>query len=221
MFHPDGVVYEAEVVAQGGAPDLRAIGERLAGSALARLSSAWWRGKDWPDVLGFALRFRSPDSQPLAPSVLDQDLLLATIRFPWTTPFAPLTTRFRSFLWNHYHAVSPFEVAPAGRVKLRLRSPRLENSGELSRGEHLRQAVAEGRARWILEARRMQRFALLRSWEPVAEVRLIRPVEIDQAALRFSAFRSGRGLEPVGFVHYLRVAAYAASQRARPGGLPR
>lgn len=217
MFHPEGVIYEAEVVACGQSPDLNAIGERLSGSAIARLSSAWWRGKEWPDVLGFALRFRSPDSQPLAPSAADQDLLLATVRFPWTTPFAPLATRFTTFLWNHYHAVSPFEVSGLGRVKLRLRSPRIENSEKLPRAEHLRRATAEGRAHWVLEARRLERPPLLRTWEPVAEVRLTRPIELDQAALRFSPFRSGRGFEPVGFVHYLRVAAYAGSQRARPG----
>ena len=29
-------------------------------------------------------------------------------------PFAPLVTHFRSFLWNHYHAVSPFELPGMG-----------------------------------------------------------------------------------------------------------
>jgi hypothetical protein len=217
MFHPDGVLYEAEVIGCGESRDLATLGERLAGSAIARLSSAWWRGKDWPDVLGFALRFRSPDSQPLAPRSTDQDLLLATVRFPWTTPFAPLATRFSSFLWNHYHAVSPFEVPGVGRVKLRLRSPRIKNHEGIARAEHLRRTTSESRARWVLEARRLDRSPLLRRWEPVAEVRLLRPIQVDQAALRFSPFRSGRGLAPVGFVHFLRAAAYAASQRARPG----
>jgi hypothetical protein len=39
-----------------------------------------------------------------AASAPDTDLLLATIRFPSTTPFAPLATDVRSFVWNHYHA---------------------------------------------------------------------------------------------------------------------
>jgi hypothetical protein len=39
---------------------------------------------------------------------------------------------------------------------------------------------------------------------------------IDQGRLRFDPFRNGRGIEPVGFVHNLRRAAYWTSQRARP-----
>src|SRR4051794_13282844 len=81
MFHPKGVVYRAEVTP---AKDTRwrAVAERLSGPAMARLSSAWWQERDLPDALGCALRFGD-----------DQDLLLATIRRPWTTPFAPLSTR--------------------------------------------------------------------------------------------------------------------------------
>ena len=216
MFHPDGVTYQARVETCGDALDLYTLGRRLSGDAIVRLSSAWWRGKEWPDVLGIALRFQSPGSHPLTPGIEDQDLLLATVRFPWTTPFAPLATRFGSFLWNHYHAVSPFEVPDVGRVKLRLRSPRLENTGPLSRVEHLERAVVEGRAEWVLEVRRLNRMPLLRQWEPVATVTLTRAIDVDQTALRFSPFRVGRELTPVGFVHYLRVAAYAASQRGRP-----
>lgn len=216
MFHPDGVTYQARVETCGATRELYALGQRLSGDAIVRLSSAWWRGKQWPDVLGLALRFQTPGAQPLAPGASDQDLLLATVRFPWTTPFAPLATRFGSFLWNHYHAVSPFDVPELGKVKLRLRSPRLENSGPLSRAQHLQRAVFEGRAQWILEVRRMKRLALLRHWEPVAALTLTRAIDVDQAALRFSPFRTGRDLKPVGFVHYLRVAAYAASQRGRP-----
>ncbi|HET9930104.1 MAG TPA: hypothetical protein VFQ35_05445 [Polyangiaceae bacterium] len=216
MFHPDGVMYQARVQTCGESPDLYALGMRLAGDAIVRLSSAWWRGKEWPDVLGLAVRFQSPGSQPLTPGPRDQDLLLATVRFPWTTPLAPLATRFGSFLWNHYHAVSPFEAPEIGRVKLRLRSPRIENTGPLSRAEHLERAVVEGRAEWVLEARRLNRMALVRHWEPVAMLTLTRAIDVDQTALRFSPFRTGRDLLPVGFVHYLRVAAYAASQRGRP-----
>ncbi|MFZ5896313.1 MAG: hypothetical protein ACOY0T_34980 [Myxococcota bacterium] len=215
MFHPDGTLYEARLEPWAKAPDLHALAERLAGGALVRLSSAWWRGKDWPDVLGMAVRFCESSPERIQSAAGDQDLLLATIRFPWTTPFAPLTTRFTSFLWNHYHAVSPFQVDGVGRVKLRLRSPRLSNSSGSSRSEHLQAAVAAGRARFVLEARRMDRSPLSRSWEPVAELTLKRPIELDQASLRFSAFRQGRGVRPIGFVHALRVAAYAASQRAR------
>ena len=154
-----------------------------------------------------AVRWAPPDTQ---------DLLLATIRFPWTTPFAPLATDVRSFLWNHYHAVSPFVIAPVGRVKLRMRSPRSQNGSDMPRLAHLAREIEAGRATWTMEARRLAPPFFLRRWEPVARLTLERRVTIDQASLRFSPFNAGRGLRPVGFVHGLRAATYAASQRARP-----
>jgi hypothetical protein len=209
MFHPDGAVYRATVaVAESAPPDLRRVGNRLTGAALVRFSSAWWRApREWPDVLGMAVRWAPPDTQ---------DLLLATIRFPWTTPFAPLATDVRSFLWNHYHAVSPFVIEPVGRVKLRMRSPRIRNRSGVPRLVHLAREIEAGRAIWTLEARRLAPSFFRRRWEPVAQLVLQRRVTIDQAALRFSPFITGRGLLPVGFVHGLRAATYAASQRARP-----
>lgn len=209
MFHPDGVVFSARIEPTSQAPELRRVAERLGNVALVRFSSAWWRApRELPDVLGVALRFHE-QSEP-------QDLLLATIRFPWTTPFAPLVTHFRSFLWNHYHAVSPFEVDGIGLVKLRLRSPRFDNPGRMSRVEHLGSVVTAGRAVYELELRRLAANPLTRRWEPLARVALERPRSVDQQRLRFSPFADGAGLSPVGFVHALRVAAYAASQAARP-----
>ena len=209
MFHPDGAVYRATVtVAESAPPDLQIVGRRLAGVALVRLSGAWWRApREWPDVLGMAVRWGPPDPQ---------DLLLATIRFPWTTPFAPLATDVRSFLWNHYHAVSPFVVPPVGRVKLRMKSPRIRNGRGGPRIAHLARELEAGRATWTMEARRLAPPFFLRRWEPVARLTLQRRETIDQAALRFSPFFTARGLRPFGFVHGLRAATYAASQRARP-----
>jgi hypothetical protein len=215
MFHPDGLVLRAAVEPCAAQPDVAGVAARLAGAALVRFSSALWRGdREWPDVLGVAVRFGWSGSAPNTCS--EQDLLLATIRFPWTMPFAPLATNFRSYLWNHYHAVSPFEVAGVGRVKLRLRSPRLGNGGSRSRARHLLDAVGDGRATFELQLRRLEVSPLARRWEPVARLKLEAPLEVDQAALRFSPFRAGAGIEPSGFVHALRIAAYAASQEARP-----
>ena len=207
MFHPDGAVYRATVaVAETAPPDLRMVGHRLAGEALVRLSGAWWRApREWLDVLGMAVRWAPPDPQ---------DLLLAAIRFPWTTPFAPLATDVRSFLWNHYHAVSPFVIASVGSVKLRMRSPRIRNGSGVPRLAHLGREIEAGRAAWTMEARRLAPPFFLRRWEPVARLTLQRRVTIDEAALRFSPFITGRGLRPVGFVHGFRAATYAASQRA-------
>lgn len=209
MFHPDGLVYLANVEPSARTPDLRQLAERLGPSALLRFSSALWRKPhEWPDVLGAALRFGEGPTR--------QELLLATIRFPWTMPFAPLATNFRSFLWNHYHAVSPFEVDGVGIVKFRLRSPRLSNNNGLTRPEHLHHAVTQGRAVYELELRRLNEPPLSRQWEPVAHITLEKQRVLDQERLRFSPFRDGAGIRPIGFVHALRVAAYAASQQARP-----
>jgi hypothetical protein len=213
MFHPDGVVYSASVVPCGSEPSLGSLAQSLSGAALLRFSSALWRGKhEWPDVLGVALRFQA---KPGAPGS-EQDLLLATIRFPWTMPFAPFATDFRSFLWNHYHAVSPFEVTGLGRFKFRLRSPRLHNGTALSRVEHLQRASADGRASFELQARPLDVSVLERRWLSVVRLDLQELMSVDQAALRFSPFRAGCGIRPIGFVHALRAAAYSASQEARP-----
>ena len=178
-----------------------------------RFSSALWRGEhEWPDVLGAAVRFLPGEKDTGS----EQDLLLATIRFPWTMPFAPFATNFRSFLWNHYHAVSPFLVAGLGPLKLRLRSPRLHNRSGSSRAEHLRRTAADGGATFELQARLLNDSALTRRWLDLVQIELGEPLRLDQAALRFSPFNSGRGIEPIGFVHALRAAAYAASQDARP-----
>jgi hypothetical protein len=210
MFHPEGVAYRAEVVPASDALGVAAAADRLTGTALARFSTALWRGgREWPDVLGVALRFDGPDSS-------QQDLLLATIRFPWTMPFAPLATRVHGFTWNHYHAVSPFELDGIGPVKLRLRSPRIANHAVRTRAQHLSDLTAEGRARFVLEFRRLALPFLSRHWQPLVSVKLLESVHVDQQALRFSPFRDGAGIHPIGFVHALRVAAYRASQDARP-----
>ncbi|WP_394822264.1 hypothetical protein [Pendulispora albinea] len=216
MFHPDGRTYRAKVTLCTSRPELKPIAERLRGPALVRLSSAWWRGeKPWRDALGMAVRFVRGGRITAEPANDDQDLLLATIRFPWTLPFAPLATNVTSFLWNHFHAVSPFEIETVGRVKVRARSPRLTNEGGMSREEHLAWAVSTHRAVYAIEVRKLDRPVWRRRWEPIAELHLEEPIDVDQSALRFSPFRAGRGLEPKGFVHHLRIASYAASQRAR------
>jgi hypothetical protein len=212
MFHPDGVVLRAQTGPCAGlSPALHGVAERLTGPTLVRFSSAIWRGgREWPDVLGVALRFGWDGERGT------QDLLLATIRFPWTMLLSPFATNYRSFLWNHYHAVSPFEVPGADRVKLRLRSPRLDNGTGSTRVEHLHNAVRAGRALFQLELRSLEESPFARRWQPLLDVRLLAPVDVDQSALRFSPFNDAAGLRPTGFVHAIRVAAYASSQRARP-----
>lgn len=219
-LHPEGIVLRAEVLAVAHEGPFADVAQRLEGPALVRLSSAWWRGREWPDVLGCAVRFRRSDTPDATPAPDDQDLLCATIRKPWTTPFAPLSTEQHDFLANDYYAVSPFEIEGAGRALLRLRSPRLGLPG-LDREDRLATALELRVATLLLEAR--PKTGPRGGYRPLARVRLVERVEVDQSALRFSPFRAGRGLEPVGFIHALRAATYRSSQGARPAaaGAPR
>lgn len=213
VLHPDGVVHRAEVTPLATEGPLGAVAERLSGAALVRHSSAWWKGgKEWPDVLGLAVRFLDQPVITEEAAPCDQDLLFATIRFPWTTPFAPLATNPHSFLWNNYHGVSPFRVPELSRVKLRLVSPHIKGLGT-TRISDLETAVALGAAVYELQVRKTSGGA---PFEPVAAIRLVDVVPLDQEALRFSPFRTGKGIVPQGFVHALREGAYRASQAARP-----
>jgi hypothetical protein len=207
MFHPEGTVYRAAIETMPG--PFANVARRIEGPALARLSTALWRGgREWTDVLGLALRIgRDPG---VVPRPGDQDLLFATIRYPWTMPFAPLTTRQHDYLANDYFAVSPFDVDGIGRAKLRVRGPRPRGVTGRDRGEKLRNAIRSGDANFIFEL-------LVRGrWEAIAKVSLQERIEVDQARLRFSPDRCGRGFVPRGFVEGLRRGTYFLSQLARP-----
>lgn len=213
MFHPEGVVYASDVAAASDTP-WPDVAARLAGPALVRVSTAWWRhGRELPDALGLAIRFGGRAQPSSAADDGDQDLLLATIRHPWTTTLAPLTTHVHDFLANDYYGVSPFFVDGIGLVYLRAVGSRPHAPGR-DRGERLARAVADGSASWRIEARR----AGERRWSPLALIRPREVAQLDQAALRLWPFRDGRGLHPRGFVHALRDAAYRASWAMRPHG---
>lgn len=207
FFHPSGVCYRADVVPASG--PLHSLGERLGPAALVRLSGAWWRGHEWPDVLGVAVRFQ--DTPGAAPTAADQDLLLATIPLPVLTPVAPLWTNVHDFLDNTYYGVSPFEVTAVGSLRFRLR-PAAPAPAGTDRNSRLAAAAAAGTAVLQLQAQD----APGATFYPVAELRLTTELAVDQEALRFSPFREGRGLVPRGFVHGLRRAVYFFSQAARP-----
>lgn len=195
VLHPRGSVLWGHVVAIAGEGPGHELGARLAGSVLARFSGAWWKHHEWLDVLGCALRFTHASAPSAQAAFGDQDLLLATIRVPMTTLFAPLTTRVHDYLGNSYFGVSPEHPAPAGA----------------SRGERLDLALDAG-LRLKLEARPAQLGA---PYQPIADIHLCERVLLDQEALSFDPFRDGCGLSPVGFVHSMRIASYAASRKGR------
>lgn len=203
-FHPEGRVFEAHVEAMRPG-----VAEALGSRALVRLSPALWRGlHERFEVLGMALRFRrSRDPFDASARPGDTDLLTATIRSPLTMVLSPFTTNAHDFVCNTFWAVSPF-VYEDDRFELRLvpvDPPKLAGT----RTEKLLAAVEQGRAQWLLQ----QRATLHLRWETIARISVEREVAIDQEALRFDPFRGV--LEPVGFVHAIRRAVYAASQHGR------
>jgi hypothetical protein len=219
MFHPSGFMCRAEVRPEPCSERERAVAEALAGPALLRWSSAWWKTAEWPDVLGCAIRFtQAPLGTTPAPG--DQDLLLATIQRPWTMAFAPLTTDPHDFLGNHYFGVSPFEVNDLGRIEWRLVPSRaaVQSNGE-TRAARLSRAMADGPLQLQLEYAPYTgpfRRPEPKQFRPLVRIELISSVDLDQRALRFDPFRSGRGIQPVGLVHAMRRATYLTSQKARP-----
>jgi hypothetical protein len=204
-FHPEGMTFEAHVEA------LRpGLAEELGDRALVRLSPALWRGlHERFEVLGMAVRFRQ-SSAPFGvePRPGDTDLLTATIRSPLTMALSPLFTDASDFAGNTYWAVSPFEY-DGERFEVRL-VPADPMKTEGTRTERLLDAVDAGRAVWWVETRRTLRL----TWHSIARIALTRELTVDQEALRFDPFRGV--LRPVGFVHAIRRAVYAASQHGRP-----
>lgn len=215
VFHPCGTCLLGTARAVAGEGPLHEVGARLDGAVLVRFSGAWWKQHEWPDVLGCALRFGSAGALAGAPRSGDQDLLLATIRTPLTTLLAPLSTGVHDYLANAYFGVSPFRVTPLGRIKLRLVAATRSVQGathDRTREQRLMRMLERGPLRLTLEARAHRLGARYRA---IAEIELVELADIDQQRLHFDPFATGRGFVPVGFVHGLRVAAYAASRRAR------
>lgn len=210
MFHPTGHTFSGRIEPIIGG-NFDTLGRALDGRVLVRLSGALWKKeREVFDVLGIGMRVRPGRGADLDehPAPGDQDLLFATIRSPLTMFASPFTTDATTFL-QRYWAVSPF-ASPAGRVMLRL-SP--IGSAEIggSRIARLREAIRRGDTGFWLEARN----TLHAGWHRVAHVLLERETQIDQAQLSFDPFRTGADLAPVGLVHAIRRAAYAASRRAR------
>ena len=206
MFHPRGVTYLGHVSII--TPEVK-----LPAEALLRFSSAWWKKVEWIDVLGVAIRFSSSAAFTETPKEGDQDLLFATIRHPWTLPFAPFTTQYHDFLANEYFTVSPFQITLAGGprlVEFRL-VPSSSSPEGAKRKERLCEAVKRG-AHFNLEFRELKRA----EWIPAARIDLTNPIALNQELLQFSPFRVGAKIEPRGYIHFLRVGAYRASQWIRP-----
>ena len=209
LFHPEGVLYRAEVRPLAGG----ALARSLAGPALVRLSGALWRAKAGenegaepalPDILGAAVRFQPGEATA-------QDLLFATFRSAALLPLGLFTTDVHDFLGNTYYAGLPFEAPELGRVELRLDPQPTPPSGR-DRREKLQRAVAAGLAVLWLEARQQHPGA---PWRRLAALELRERVPGGGETLRFDPFHAGLGIQPVGLLQTVRGVVYPASQLGR------
>lgn len=214
IFHPDGQIFSAVCEPEASAPALAAVAERLAGTAVVRLSAGLWRrGREWPDVLGCAIRLRGRRPAAATAEPGDQDLLFASFRSLVTLPLAFVATNQHDYLRNTYYAVLPYELAGVGAVSLRLVPTTPVEGRGVNREARLGDALRRGPVTFRLELR--PRFRLLSAWRPLASLRLVEPLGVPPQALRFSPWRDGMGLRPRGFVQAARALPYRFSQRAR------
>ena len=186
MFHPCGILVKGKVISKGAI--------EFPEEAMLRFSSAWWKHKEWRDVLGVAIRFGDV-----------QDLLFASFKHPWQTPVGPFLTKYHDFFLNDYYAVSPFLVNKK-KVYFKLQ---VEDFLDIvgTRDERLRKNI--GRAKIILM------MGNYKEWHPIAEISLLEEIDMNQEELKFNPFLNGFGIYPKGFIQYLRVGSYRFSQLGR------
>jgi hypothetical protein len=187
IFHAQGVVFTGRVES-----------DFYTGDILLRFSSALWGYREWPDVLGLALRF-GPEENP-------QDLLFVTTNRVFKLPFNILTSHHQDFMKNQFFSITPFDYM-GERVKFRV-SPLSEGVG-VNRREKLNYLIGRGEAKLRLEVCRDDK------WKECGQIQILQENSLEQNALEFSPFHSGLGIKPLGFVNYLRLRSYKMSQAGR------
>ena len=197
--HAEGVICRAEITALDDA-----VGPRLAGDALVRLSGAFEdQATTGSDVLGFELRTRRAGDPPLAG---DQDLVFGTFESFVTAGRDRAATDVGDYLANRYSSVTPWWVPGRGPKTLRLVPPPAAPRGRApTRLARLDADLAADRAR----------MALAIDGVTVAAIRLVERLRAADAALHVSMFRCGRGLRPVGLRNGIRATVYPISQLGR------
>jgi hypothetical protein len=204
VFHPQGQTFLVEV------NTFRPEVLRLHPYALMRLSSAIWKKQEWRDTLGLALRFSpEPIFLPL-PRGSDQDLLFASFDSTWKIFWSPLLTHYHDYLSNEYFAIAPFTTFNSPECYFKL-VPNGSPFSHGSRTEKIREAMKNDQGRFTLMMQEKNK-----GWINLAELKIKKEILIDQEALRFNPFQTGLGIEPMGFIQYLRIGAYRMSQMARP-----
>lgn len=215
--HHEGVVLRAELHALDAA-----VGPRLAGPVLIRLSGAFeGQQTQGPDVLGLLVRTRSATQAPGDPTGGDQDLLLGTFESFRTAARDRAATNTTDYLENRYSSVTPWWIPGVGPATLHLeRAPRVPDGrapasvaspedASTSRLDRLDRALAGGTARMVLS------LSHPRGRTEIAELCLLERASIDARRVRASMFRAGRGIRPLGFRNGLRAFLYPMSQLGR------
>lgn len=189
MFHPTGILVRGTVKNLSHA-------DVFPPDALLRFSSAWWKKKEWRDVLGIAIRF---DER--------QDLLFASFEHSWQTPIGPFLTKYHDFFENNFYAVSRFRFQ--GKVVYFKLEPKLHKVIDAPRDAKLREQIRSHSSLSLLMREEEG------PWTELAEIELREEVDLDQSKLRFDPFLNGLGIYPEGFIHHLRIGAYRLGQIGR------
>lgn len=206
IFHPRGLLFCGEIETYPESP------VKFPPHALIRFSSAWWKFREWPDALGVAIRMSDKVIKSPTPSSGDTDFLFASFRKPWEIFFSPFITDHTDFLANNYFAISPFTVNEKMKVDFMI-DPARGNRPTGTRAEKLEGSVIGGRVvlRLLMKVRGQK------TWKMIARIMILDESQVDQEALRFHPFRTGRAIRPTGFLQHLRFGPYKMGQWVRPG----
>ncbi|WP_199747853.1 DUF1990 family protein [Actinomadura sp. WAC 06369] len=205
-LHPEGLVFDAELVLHGAPREwcVPFLDDRAVLHGKARLSRAAGTPDAFPDVLGLALRWPPDGGEGGAAGEGEAELLLATTgRGPLGRHLLRPSTRWAPGFYGSLLAYR------AGDRRVLL--------GAAARGPRIRPAGLAGLAR-AADARPLLFDLLVATefgpWERFGELRLTGPARTDaRAPIRFDPERRPiPGLPPAGLLQRVRGPAYAAVQ---------
>jgi hypothetical protein len=216
VVHDRGISFRAEVKPAEGVDEAYAeLADSLSqGDTLVRFSPGKWRSERGllPDVLGVAIRFGADENNDFAAQDRSQDLLMITAKRLAMLPLAMLATNQRDFLDNNYYGGAPFEIAGRPDLRLRLVPQIPANVQGPDRFTKLRNAVAEGDVKFLLEIVSPRDESLS---SPLVEIQLVEEVAVDDDKLAMFPFQDGQNIRPQGFIQFTRPVPYMLSQYAR------